>query len=286
VTSRQLLDRILKELETNVSLRFEERDGNEHLLSGRGELHLAVFLENLRREGFEFQVGKPHVIMRRIEGQEMEPLEELVTDVEKAYRGAVMGEVGKRRGVLLSQTDNPDGSTRLVFTIPTRGLLGFRSQLLTLSRGTGLMSSQFLRYEPIGAALPRLRNGVLIAFDSGKAVAYGLNVAQGRGSTFIGPQTNVYEGMIVGLNAREEDIELNVTKEKRLSNMRASGSDEAIQLTPPVIMSLEQSLDFLEDDELLEATPKHLRLRKKLLSATARSRSRTRAPELGPRKQF
>ncbi|TSC72125.1 MAG: GTP-binding protein [Parcubacteria group bacterium Gr01-1014_38] len=277
VTSRQLLDRILKELETNVSLRFEERDGNEHLLSGRGELHLAVFLENLRREGFEFHVGKPRVIMKRIEGQEMEPLEELVIDVEKSYSGAVMGEVGKRRGVLISQTDNPDGSMRLVFIIPTRGLLGFRSQLLTLSRGTGLMSSQFLRYEPMGAALPRLRNGVLIASDSGKAVAYGLNVAQGRGSTFIGPQTDVYEGMIVGLNSREEDIEVNVTKEKRLSNMRASGSDEAIQLTPPTIMSLEQSLDFLEDNEFLEITPKSLRLRKKLLTATERAKVRRAA---------
>lgn len=277
VTSRQLLDRILKELETNVSLRFEERDGNEHLLSGRGELHLAVFLENLRREGFEFHVGKPRVILKRMEGQEMEPLEELVVDVQKAYGGAVMGEAGKRRGVLLSQAENPDGSVRLAFTIPTRGLLGFRSQLLTLSRGTGLMSSQFLRYEPLGAALPRLRNGVLIASDGGKAVAYGLNVAQGRGSTFIGPQTDVYEGMIVGLNAREEDIDVNVTKEKRLSNMRASGSDEAIQLTTPVVMSLEQSLDFLEDDELLEITPKSLRLRKKLLTATERAKARRAA---------
>lgn len=274
VTSRQLLDRIQKELETNVSLRFEERAGNEHVLAGRGELHLAVFLENLRREGFEFQVGKPRVITKRVDGQEMEPVEELVIDVEKAHSGTTMGEAGKRRGVLLSQTENPDGSTRIMFTIPTRGLLGFRSQLLTLSRGTGLMSSQFLRYEALGAALPRMRNGVLITSEQGKAVTYGLNIAQGRGTTFIGPQTEVYEGMIIGLNSREEDIEVNVTKEKRLSNMRASGSDQALILTPPVIMSLEQSLDFLEDDELLEITPKSLRLRKKLLTANERAKVR------------
>ena len=277
VTGRQLIDRIQKELETNVSLRFEERTGNEHILSGRGELHLAVFLETLRREGFEFHVGKPNVIVKQIDGVAMEPVEELVIDVAKEYGGVVVGEVGKRRGVLHAQTENTDGSTRLVFEIPTRGLLGFRNHLLTTSRGTGLMSSQFVRYMPAGTALPQLRNGALIASEAGKAVAYGLNVAQGRGATFVGPQTDVYEGMIIGLNSRGEDIAVNVTKEKRLSNMRASGSDEAIQLTPPVIMSLEQSLDFLEEDELLEITPKSLRLRKKLLTDTERAKARRSA---------
>jgi GTP-binding protein len=274
VTGRQLLDRIRKELETNVSLRLEPGAQNEYVLSGRGELHLAVFLETLRREGFELQVGKPRVVTKITDGVETEPVEELTVDVAKEHSGAVTGEVGRRRGVLLSQTDNPDGSVRLVFEITTRGLLGFRTKLLTLSRGTGIMSSQVLRYEPVGTPLPKLRNGALVAAETGKAVAYGLNIAQGRGITFIPPQTAVYEGMVVGLNSREEDIDINVTKEKRLSNMRASGSDEAIQLTPPAIMSLEQYLDFLEDDELLEITPKNLRLRKKLLTGTERAKAR------------
>ncbi len=272
VTGRQLLARIQKELETNVSLRLETKAGNTWLLSGRGELHLSVFLETLRREGYELQVGKPRVITTVSDGKEMEPVEELTIDVATEYVGAVTQEVGRRRGVLVSREEQSDNTTRLCFKITTRGLLGLRSQLLNASHGTAIVNSQFLHREPLGAPLPQLRNGALIASEAGKAVANGLSNAQGRGLTFIPPQTRVYAGMIVGLNARQEDIEMNVTKEKRLSNMRASGTDEAIQLSPPVTMSLEQHLDFLQDNELLEITPKNLRLRKAILDGTMRKK--------------
>jgi len=274
VTGRQLLERIQRELETNVSLRLEMGETNEYILSGRGELHLAIFIETLRREGYELQVGKPHVITKLIDGVESEPVEELTIDVATDKVGAVTSEVGRRKGMLLSQTENGDGTTRLVFEITTRGLLGLRNQLLTISRGTAVMHSTFLRHQPVGGAIPKLRNGVLIASHSGKAVGYGLNIAQGRGITFIPPQTPVYEGMIIGLNSREEDIEINVTKEKKLTNMRSSSADAPLILTPPTILSLEQALSFLEEDELLEVTPKNLRLRKKYLTATDRSRAK------------
>lgn len=276
VTSRQIIDRINKELETNVSMKFDKNENGENVLSGRGELHLSVFLETLRREGYELEVGKPHVITKTVDGVEMEPIEELIVDVAPEFSGTVTSEVGRRRGALLSNSANSDGSTHLVFEITTRGLIGLRSQLLTASRGTAVMNSQFLRYEKIGNSLPQLRNGVLISSDSGKAFSYGLNIAQGRGTVFIGPQAEVYEGMVIGLNTREEDIEINVTKEKRLSNMRSKGADEAIILTPPTVMSLEQCLDFLEDDELLEITPKSLRLRKKILNSTQRGKVKRR----------
>ncbi|HLB13172.1 MAG TPA: translational GTPase TypA [Dehalococcoidia bacterium] len=270
VNSRQILDRIKRELETNISLRLETGDSGELILAGRGELHLSVLIETLRREGFELQAGKPQVITKEIDGEVMEPVEELTINVEPEYAGAVNGEVGRRKGVVLSQTQASDGSVRLIFQISTRGLLGLRNQLLTISRGTAVMNSLFLRYEPLGAPIPKLRNGVLVASETGKAVTYGLNIAQGRGITFIPPQTQVYEGMIVGLNSRENDIEINVAKEKKMTNVRSSTSDIAIILTPPTILSLEQCLDFLEDDELLEATPKSLRLRKRVLDTDAR----------------
>jgi GTP-binding protein len=273
VTSRHILERIQKELETNVSLRLEIKDGGEYVVSGRGELHLSVFIETLRREGYELQVGKPQVITKLVEGVEMEPLESLTVDVANEYTGAITSEVGRRKGVLVRQEENGDGSTRLEFEIPTRGLLGLRNQALTLSRGTAVMNSLFLRWEPLGAAIPKLRNGVLIASETGKAVINGLEVAQGRGITFILPQTAVYEGMIVGLHSRENDLEINVCKEKKLTNVRSNAEISAI-LTPPTILSLEQSLDFLEDDELLEVTPKNIRLRKAILNATLRARSR------------
>jgi GTP-binding protein len=255
-------------------MKFDRGESGEYVLSGRGELHLSVFIETLRREGYEMEVGKPHVITKIIDGVEMEPVEELTVDVPTEYVGTVTSEIGRRRGILFSNTQNSDETTHLVFEITTRGLIGLRSQLLTASRGTSVMNSQFTRYDKIGAIIPQLRNGVLVSFDSGKAFSYGLNIAQGRGTVFIAPQTEVYEGMIVGLNAREEDIEINVTKEKRLSNMRASGSDDAIILTTPTIFSLEQCLDFLEEDELLEVTPKSLRLRKKILNTTLRTKAR------------
>lgn len=273
VTARQLLHRIHQELQTNVSLRLEI-EGDQYILSGRGELHLSVFIETLRREGFELQVGKPQVIIKTIDGIPMEPVEELSVDVDSEYAGAVTSEVGQRRGILLSQVKNNDGTTRLVYEITTRGLLGLRSQLLTLSRGTAVINSVFVRHGPVVAPIPRLRNGVLVASEDGKAVTYGLNNAQGRGITFIQPQTQVYQGMIVGLNSQAADLVINVTKEKKQTNIRSSTSDFAIILTPPTVLSLEQSLDFLEDEELLEVTPKNLRLRKRILDPTKRTRAR------------
>lgn len=274
VTSRQILERIRRELETNVSLKMEIGDAGDYILSGRGELHLSVFIETLRREGYELQVGKPQVITKEINGKIHEPIEELTVDVASEYVGAVTGEIGRRKGFLLGQEENNDNSTRLVFEISTRGLLGLRNQLLTLSRGTAIMNSLFVKYQPVGAPIPRMRNGALVASEPGKAVPNGLNNAQQRGTVFIPTQTQVYAGMIAGLNSRDGDLEINVTKEKKLTNMRASGADDAIVLTPPTILSLEQGLDFLEDDELLEVTPVALRLRKKLLSKTDRVKAR------------
>ncbi len=274
LTSQKIYERIVKELETNVSLKMVRGDNNEYILSGRGELHLSVFVETLRREGFEMQIGKPQVITKQVDGQTMEPVEELTIDVQSEYASSLTGEVTKRKGMMTAQTVNDDGTTRLMFEIPTRGLLGLRNLLLTLSRGSSVMNSIFLRFEPVSGSLPKMRNGVLISSETGTAVAYGLNNAQQRGATFIAPQTPVYEGMIVGLNSRETDLEINVTKEKKQSNVRSSGADDAINLTPPIQMSLEQCIDFLEEDELLEVTPKSLRLRKKLLTAALRARAK------------
>jgi GTP-binding protein len=274
VTSRNILDRINKELETNVSLKMVPGTEGDYILSGRGELHLSVFIETLRREGFELQVGKPHVITKDVEGVKSEPIEELTIDVAIESVGPVTSEVGRRKGRIISQEDNGDGSIRLIFEITTRGMIGLRNQLLTTSKGTAVMSSIFLRYEPMAGAIVTTRNGVLIASDPGKALGYGLNIAQGRGVVFIHPQTQVYQGMIVGLNSRENDIDINVTKSKNLTNVRAAGSDDALNLTPPTIFSLEQALDFLEDDELLEVTPLSLRLRKKYLNPNDRKRNK------------
>jgi len=273
LTGRQILDRIKKELQTNVSLRLEELNG-EFILSGRGELHLSVFIENLRRERFELQVAKPQVITKEINGVVSEPIEELTVDVDTDKVGAVTSEIGRRRGILISQEEGSDKTTRLIFEISTRGLLGLRNQLLTISRGTAVINSMFLRFERVGNPITKLRNGVLIASETGKATTYGLNIAQGRGATFILPQTEVYAGMIIGLNNREEDIEINVAKEKKQTNVRSSTSDISVILTPPTVLSLEQCLDFLEDDELLEVTPKSLRLRKKILNSTMRAKAR------------
>jgi GTP-binding protein len=274
VTGRHLLERIQRELETNVSMRLEMGENTEYILSGRGELHLSVFIETLRREGFELQVSKPQVITKMVDGVLMEPVEELTVDVSNEYTGNVTSEIGRRKGLLLAQEENSDGTSRMTFEITTRGMLGLRNQLLTLSRGTAVLNSMFLRFDKLGAPIPKLRNGVLIASETGKAFTYGLDVAQGRGITFIPAGTEVYEGMIIGLNSRDEDIEINVAKEKKQTNVRASSADISVGLTPPTIMSLEQCLDFLEDDELLEVTPKTLRLRKKLLQAGLRARAR------------
>lgn len=285
VTSRQLLERIERELQTNVSMKLEMGGEGEYLVSGRGELHLSVFIETLRREGFELQVGKPFIITKILpfplptgegqgEGVLCEPVEELTIDVATEYVGSVTSEVSRRKGILQAQTEQGDGTTRLLFHITTRGLLGLRNTLLTLSRGTSALNSLFLRYEPAGAAIPKLRNGVLLAAQSGKAVTYGLLNAEERGIVFIPAQTAVYEGMIVGLHSREQDIEINVCREKQLTNIRSSNSDISVGLTPYTVLSLEQCIDFLEDDELLEVTPKSLRLRKKYLTQNERNRNR------------
>ena len=272
-TGRQLLDRINRELETNVSMKLEIGENSEYVISGRGELHLSVFIETMRREGYEFSVGRPHVITKMIDGKTHEPFEELTIDVSTDYNNTIIGLITRRKGLLISQLESTEKTTRLIFEIPTRGLLGLRNQLLTLSRGTAVMNSVFLRYAPAGDPIPRMRKGVLVSSDNGKTVAYGLNIAQGRGSTFIAPGTQVYTGMIVGLNCKDDDIVINVIKEKKATNMRASGSDESILLTPPTIFSLEQAIDFLEDDELLEVTPESLRLRKKILDTANRIRA-------------
>lgn len=273
VTARHLHDRIVKELETNISMKMEIAENSEFILSGRGELHLSVFIETLRREGFELQVSKPKVITKEMNGEKCEPIEELTIDVAPEFASTIIGEINKRRGILLSQEDNSDGSVRLIFEITTRGTLGLRNILLTASKGTAVSNSMFLRFSPASGIIPKLRNGVLIAFDAGKAVTYGLNIAQQRGITFISPGTEVYAGMIVGLNSREDDLEINVTKTKNLTNVRAASADIATILTPPTLMSLEQCIDFLEEDELLEVTPKNLRLRKKILDPKLRVKS-------------
>lgn len=276
VTARQLLERIQKELETNVSMKLDISQSGNYIVSGRGELHISVFVENLRREGYELELGKPEVITKEIDGVLCEPIEELTIDVNDEYTNSIINEVNRRRGLMINQSKNEDSTTRLIFEITTRGTLGLRNILVTASRGTAVTNSIFLRYDPIGANIPRLRNGALIAFEQGKAVTYGLAAAEQRGTIFIPAQTQVYEGMIVGLNAREGDLEVNVCKEKKLTNVRAASSDISIALTPPTIFSLEQCIDFLEDDELLEVTPKNLRLRKRILKSQERYRANKR----------
>ena len=275
VTSRQLKDRLNKELQTNVALKMEEKEGgSDFMLSGRGELHLSILVEQLRREGFEIQVGKPEVITKEIDGKTQEPVESLTIDVPDEFVGPITQEMGMRRGTLVSMTPNHQGMTRLEYVIATRGMLGLRNRALTLTKGTSVVSSIFLRYEPMGQPLNRMRNGALIASEEGVALTYGLNIAQGRGITYIEPGTRVYEGMIIGLNSREDDLVINVTKEKKQSNVRSSTADIAVKLAPAVQLSIEQSLDLLEADELLEVTPQSLRLRKRYLRESDRRKHR------------
>lgn len=272
LTGRQILERIKQELQTNVAMKLEINPEGKYVLSGRGELHLSVFLETLRREGFELEVSKPTVIKRIEGGKVTEPVEELTVDVSNDYVGAIKSEIGKRRGVLTNQENTSDQSTRLTFEISTRGIIGLRSVLLTLSRGTAVANSIFIRNEPVGQDLPKNRKGVVIASGDGKAVPYGLVVAHDKGNVFIEPQTMVYKGMIIGTNGREEDIEVNICKEKQLTNNRSVG-EEGISLPPATNLSLEHYLSFLEDDELLEITPTSLRLRKKILDPNLRRKA-------------
>ncbi len=269
--SRQLLERLEKELETNVGLKLETKE-DSFVVSGRGELHLSVLIETMRREGYEFQVGKPEVITKIIDGVEMEPIENLIIDVPDEFVGAISEEIGRRKGNMMNMETDGKGNTRFEYHIPSKALIGLRSLLLTKTKGAGLINTLFEKYAPLTPPIPKIRNGVLIASESGTALGYGLGNAQERGLTFIEPGTQVYEGMIIGLHARPEDIEVNVTKEKKQSNMRSKGEGVKLALTPPVIMSLEQCLDFLEEDELLEVTPQSLRLRKKYLTKLDRVR--------------
>lgn len=271
-TSRQLKERLDKELETNVGLRVEE-NGIGFTISGRGELHLSVLIESMRREGYEFEVGRPQVVTIEEGGKTMEPLEEVIIEVPAEHVGAVQMELGARRATLKEQASSPKGSTRLVYEMPTRALLGMRNTLMTHTKGTIVMNTLPLGYVEQGPALQQLRNGVLIAFETGVSTPYALQGVEDRGICFIGPAEKVYAGQIIGLNNRGDDLEINVCKAKQLTNMRSKSSDGAVQLTPPTIFSLEECLDFLENDELLEVTPKSLRLRKKELNPNLRKRA-------------
>ncbi len=273
VTSRHLRDRLMKELESNVSLRVEETDSPDSFkVSGRGELHLSVLIETMRREGFELMVSRPTVIYKEIDGVKCEPIEELVIDVPDEYTGTVIEKLGTRKAEMTNMISGAQGYTRLEFKIPARGLIGYRSEFLTDTKGNGIMNHVFSGYEPFKGEMSTRGKGVLIAFEAGKTLTYGLYNAQERGTLFIGAGVDVYQGMIVGENPRNEDIEVNVCKAKHLTNTRASGSDDALRLTPPRVFSLEQAIEYIAEDELVEVTPKNIRLRKKILDPTARVR--------------
>ncbi len=275
VTSRHLRDRLFRELNTDVSLRVEETDSTECFkVSGRGELHLSVLIENMRREGYEFAVSKAEVIYHTDEnGKKLEPMERAYIDVDDEYAGNVIQKLGERKGELLNMHSNGSGSTRLEFLIPARGLIGYRGEFLTDTKGTGVLNTIFENYGPYKGDIQYRKQGSLIAFEAGEAITYGLFNAQERGTLFIGPGEKVYAGMVIGQNGKAEDIELNVCKTKKLTNTRSSSADEALKLTPPRILSLEQCLEFIDTDELLEVTPKNLRIRKKILDPTLRKRA-------------
>ncbi len=273
ITSRQIRDRLNKELLVNVALRVEETDNTDvFLLAGRGELHLTILLENMRREGFEMGVGKPRVVYREINGEKCEPFEVLTVDVEDANQGAVMEELGRRRGDLQDMQPDGHGRVRLEYRIPARGLIGFQSEFMTLTRGTGIMAHVFDDYAPVKADMPGRRNGVLISAEQGEAVAYALWKLEDRGRMFVSPGDKLYEGMVIGIHSRDNDLIVNPIKGKQLTNVRASGTDEAVRLTPPVRLTLESAVEFIDDDELVEITPLSVRIRKRFLTENERKR--------------
>lgn len=276
ITSRQIRARLYKELQTDVSLRVEDTDSTDSFrVSGRGELHLSVLIENMRREGYEFQVSKPEVLFKKDEkGKLLEPIEIVTIDVDESFVGSVIEKLGQRKAELIDMNPSQSGYTRLIFNIPARGLIGYRSEFLTDTRGSGTLNSEFKGYEPFKGEIPKRNVGSLISFETGVATAYGLNAAQERGTLFIEPQAEVYEGMIVGSNAKGIDIEVNVCKKKQQTNIRSSASDDALRLTPAKIMSLEEMLEFIESDEYIEITPKSLRMRKKILDSQLRYKSK------------
>lgn len=270
-TSRQIGDRLNKELETNIGLKVEN-DGIGFVLHGRGELHLSVLIETMRREGYEFEVGRPKVVFQEKDGQILEPYEEVTVEIPIEHLGVIQGEFAKRRAEQLDQTNISDASTRLIFRMPTRALLGLRSLLITATKGTLVMNSIMSGYEPKGPSIAQQRNGVLIAWETATTTPYALQNAEARGTLFVGPGISVYMGQIVGLSSQRDDLDINVSKEKHLTNMRSKSSDGTVQLTPAIQMSLEQCIDFLEDDELLEVTPANLRLRKRALNRNDRKK--------------
>jgi GTP-binding protein len=274
VTSRNLRDRLDRELLGNVSIRLEETDSPEQIkVLGRGELQLSILIEMMRRESYELQVSRPEIVTKELNGQIVEPVEELVIDVAEDFQGMVIAQVGQRRGTMTKMVNHGSGRVRLEFRIPARGLIGFRSQFLTDTKGTGIMHHVFSEWEPWHGAIPSRPTGALVADRSGPATAYAIANLQERGEIFIEPATQVYEGMIIGENARANDLDVNVTKEKKQTNMRASTADEAVRLIPPRKLGLEQAIEFINDDELVEVTPKSIRLRKKVLAANMRPKS-------------
>jgi GTP-binding protein len=276
VTSRQIRDRLNKELLTNVALKVEDTaDADTFLVSGRGELHLTILLESMRREGFEIAVSKPRVVYKEINGEKSEPYEALTVDVEEINQGAIMEELGRRRGDLQDMQSDGQGRVRLEYRIPARGLIGFQSEFMTLTRGTGIMAHVFDDYGPMKADMPGRRNGVLISQDQGEAVAYALWKLEDRGRMFVAPGDKLYEGIIIGVHSRDNDLVVNPIKGKQLTNVRASGTDEAVRLTTPIKMTLESAVEFIEDDELVEITPLSIRIRKRFLTENERKRNRS-----------
>ena len=274
VTSRHLRDRLFKELERNVSLRVKETESPDSFdVCGRGELHLSILIETMRREGFELLVSRPKVIFKEINGVKCEPIERLVVNVPDDCIGTVIEKIGKRKGEMLNMEPAETGHTKIEFKIPSRGLIGYRTEFLTDTKGNGSMSHMFDGYEPFKGEVVARTRGTIVAFEAGKSITYGLYNAQDKGELFIGPGVDVYEGMIVGINSRNEDLAINVCKEKHLTNTRASGSDDALRLVPPIQMSLEKAIEFIQDDELVEVTPKSIRLRKKILNNKDRERA-------------
>jgi GTP-binding protein len=276
VTSRQIRDRLNKELLTNVALKVEDTaDADTFLVSGRGELHLTILLESMRREGFEIAVSKPRVVYKDVNGVKSEPYEALTVDVEEVNQGSIMEELGRRRGDLQDMQSDGRGRVRLEYLIPARGLIGFQSEFMTLTRGTGIMAHVFDDYGPMKADMPGRRNGVLISQDQGEAVAYALWKLEDRGRMFVAPGDKLYEGIIIGVHSRDNDLVVNPIKGKQLTNVRASGTDEAVRLTTPIKMTLESAVEFIEDDELVEITPLSIRIRKRFLTENERKRNRT-----------
>lgn len=274
VTSRNLRERLFKEVETNVAMRVEETDSADTFrVSGRGELHLSILIEQMRRQGYEFQVSRPTVIMKKIDGVMCEPMEYLIIEVPDSYVGPVMEKLGSRKGELVNMGSRESGTTHIEFRIPSRGLMGYRSEFLTDTNGNGIMNHVFDGYEPYKGDIISRRQGSLVAHETGETTGYGLFAAQERGRLFIGPGVPVYEGMIVGASPKNEDITVNVCKKKHITNTRASGSDDALKLTPPTILSLDQSLEFIAEDELVEVTPENIRIRKMILSKEQRMKN-------------